>query len=87
MILIKGGIFTMGSSANEVGRDDNEGPQHQATLSSFYIGKYEVTQAEYQAVMGLNPHMRLLRYIYRRIHGISWCFKVVYYLIPWLYSS
>jgi formylglycine-generating enzyme required for sulfatase activity len=54
MVLINGGTFTMGSPANEPGRSLDE-TQHQVTLSSFYIGKYEVTQNEYQAVMGTNP--------------------------------
>jgi len=44
----------MGSPANEPGRDSDE-VQHQVTVSSFYMGKYEVTQKEYQEVMGANP--------------------------------
>jgi len=39
---------------NEVGYP-NERPAHNVTLSDFYMGKYEVTQAQYQAVMGNNP--------------------------------
>jgi formylglycine-generating enzyme required for sulfatase activity len=35
--------------------DDEEGPQHRVTVGSFYMGKYEVTQKEYQALMGRNP--------------------------------
>jgi len=54
MVRISGGTFTMGSPANEPGRDSNE-VQHQVTVSSFYMGKYEVTQKEYQDVMGTNP--------------------------------
>jgi formylglycine-generating enzyme required for sulfatase activity len=54
MVLINGGTFTMGSPANEPERESNE-IQHQVTVSSFYMGKYEVTQAEYRAVMGTNP--------------------------------
>jgi formylglycine-generating enzyme required for sulfatase activity len=45
----------MGSSSNEPGRYDDEGPQHQVSVNSFYMGKYEVTQAEYEQVMGINP--------------------------------
>jgi formylglycine-generating enzyme required for sulfatase activity len=55
MVRIQGGTFTMGSPANEPGRHDWEGPQHQVTISSFYMGKYEVTQREYQEVMRTNP--------------------------------
>ena len=54
-VRVEGGTFTMGSPANEPGRRDNEGPQRQITVSSFYMGKYEVTQKEYQEVMGKNP--------------------------------
>ncbi|MCL1931984.1 MAG: SUMF1/EgtB/PvdO family nonheme iron enzyme [Treponema sp.] len=55
MVRIQGGTFTMGSPANEPRRGDNEGPQRQVTVGSFYMGKYEVTQKEYQEVMGTNP--------------------------------
>jgi formylglycine-generating enzyme required for sulfatase activity len=55
MVRIEGGTFTMGSPSNEAGRGGDEDPQHQVTLSAFYMGKYEVTQAEYEAVMGTNP--------------------------------
>lgn len=46
----------MGSPADEAGRNTNEGPQHCVTISQpFYLGQYEVTQGEWQAVMGYNP--------------------------------
>ena len=45
----------MGSPASEANRYNDEGPQHSVTVSSFYMGKYPVTQKEYQAVMGSNP--------------------------------
>jgi len=46
----------MGSPTNEVGRYDTEGPQTTVTLSrGFWMGKYEVTQGEYLAVVGKNP--------------------------------
>ncbi|MCL2879798.1 MAG: formylglycine-generating enzyme family protein [Treponema sp.] len=54
-VRINGGTFTMGSPAKEPGRFDNEGPQHQVTLSSFYMCKYQVTQKEYQDITGMNP--------------------------------
>ena len=53
-VRINGETFTMGSPANEPGRNSDE-VQHQVTISSFYMGKYEVTQKEYQEVMGTNP--------------------------------
>jgi formylglycine-generating enzyme required for sulfatase activity len=54
MVRINGGTFTMGSPSNEPERYEEEF-RHQVTFSSFYMGKYEVTQAEYESVMGTNP--------------------------------
>jgi len=54
MVRINGSTFMMGSPVNEPGRNSDE-VQHQVTVSSFYMGKYEVTQKEYQEVMGTNP--------------------------------
>ena len=55
MIWIKPGTFTMGSPENELGRSDDE-VQHQVTLTKgYWLGKYEVTQAQYEAVTGSNP--------------------------------
>jgi formylglycine-generating enzyme required for sulfatase activity len=53
-VRIPGGTFTMGSPGTEKGRMLNEIP-HTVTLSAFYMGKHEVTQREYQALMGKNP--------------------------------
>ncbi|MBD2268052.1 SUMF1/EgtB/PvdO family nonheme iron enzyme [Anabaena sp. FACHB-1391] len=55
MIAIPGGTFWMGSPANEAERGDNESPQHQVTVPSFFMGKYPLTQAQYQAIIGDNP--------------------------------
>jgi formylglycine-generating enzyme required for sulfatase activity len=52
---IPGGTFMMGSPENEAKRRDSESPQHQVTVPSFFMGKYPVTQAQYQAIMGANP--------------------------------
>ena len=54
MVRIPAGTFTMGSPITEPDREDNE-TQHSVTLSAFWMGKYEVTQGQYQAVMGTNP--------------------------------
>ncbi|WP_417033759.1 formylglycine-generating enzyme family protein [Dolichospermum lemmermannii] len=54
MAAIPGGTFMMGSPENEDRRMDKEGPQHQVTVPSFFMGKYPVTQAQYQAIMGTN---------------------------------
>jgi formylglycine-generating enzyme required for sulfatase activity len=56
LVFIPPGTFRMGSPTNEVGRWNWEGPQTAVTISrGFWMGKYEVTQGEYQAVMGNNP--------------------------------
>ena len=53
--LIFPGTFTMGSPEEELGRESNEN-LHQVTLTKpFYIGVFEVTQRQYQLVMGTNP--------------------------------
>ena len=51
MIFVEGGTFQMGSSSGE----SDEKPVHSVALSAFNIGKYEVTQAQWKAVMGNNP--------------------------------
>jgi len=51
MVQIPGGSFFMGNDSGE----SNEKPVHTVTLSSFYMGKYEVTQEQWAAVMGNNP--------------------------------
>ncbi|MDR2553496.1 MAG: SUMF1/EgtB/PvdO family nonheme iron enzyme [Treponema sp.] len=54
-VLVEGGTFTMGSPSKEPDRDSDEGPRHQVTVKSFYMGKREVTQREWQELMGNNP--------------------------------
>jgi formylglycine-generating enzyme required for sulfatase activity len=56
MVLVKGGTFTMGCTAEQGGDCDNdEKPAHKVTLSDFYIGKYEITRAQWEKVMGVDP--------------------------------
>ncbi|MFO5527762.1 MAG: SUMF1/EgtB/PvdO family nonheme iron enzyme, partial [Cuspidothrix sp.] len=55
MIAIPGGTFWMGSPENEAERSSWESPQHQVTVPSFFMGKYQLTQAQYQAIIGTNP--------------------------------
>ena len=55
MVLLHFGSFTMGSPKDEVGRKDNETP-HVVTISkSFYLGVQELSQSQYEEVMGRNP--------------------------------
>ncbi|MBD1827409.1 formylglycine-generating enzyme family protein [Microcoleus vaginatus GB1-A2] len=54
MVYLPGGTFMMGSPNNEEGRLDSQTPQHQVTVPAFFAGKYPITQAQWQAVMGKN---------------------------------
>jgi formylglycine-generating enzyme required for sulfatase activity len=51
MVAIRGGEFTMGSSAGEAGRNPDEGPQHKVKISPFWMGKCEVTWDEFELFM------------------------------------
>ncbi|HKQ77042.1 MAG TPA: SUMF1/EgtB/PvdO family nonheme iron enzyme [Blastocatellia bacterium] len=55
MVHVPGGSFLMGSPENETGHNDKEKPRRSVTVRGFYIGKYELTQAQWRAVMGGNP--------------------------------
>ena len=55
-VWIEPGTFRMGSLPTEEGRNDDEGPVYGVTISKgFWLGKYEVTQGEWESVMGSNP--------------------------------
>jgi formylglycine-generating enzyme required for sulfatase activity len=85
MIFVEGGTFMMGCTKEQdgdcilvlynigLGKDmefDWERPAHQVTVSSFNIGKYEVTQAQWVAVMGKNPSR--IRGNNLPVHSINW---------------
>jgi formylglycine-generating enzyme required for sulfatase activity len=70
MIAIPGGTFLMGSPENEAERLSYESPQHQVTVPSFFIGKYQLTQAQYQAIMGANPSS--FKGNNRPVENVSW---------------
>ena len=56
MVRIEAGAFLMGAKEDELGASDHEYPQHLVTISyDYYIGKYEVTQGQWMAIMGANP--------------------------------
>ncbi len=65
----------MGSTASEVDRGSDEGPQTQVTLTrGFWMGKYEVTevtQSEYQALVGSNPS-GIQGDVNRPVEDVSW---------------
>ncbi|MFN6035550.1 MAG: formylglycine-generating enzyme family protein, partial [Dolichospermum sp.] len=55
MVQIPGGSFKMGSPESEKGRSQNESPQHEVNVPGFSMGKFVVTQEQYQQIMGKNP--------------------------------
>jgi formylglycine-generating enzyme required for sulfatase activity len=70
MVYIPAGTFMMGSLPAEDGSSDSERPQHLVAVPAFYIGKYPVTQAQYQAIVGKNPAFDLGAR--RPIENVSW---------------
>jgi eukaryotic-like serine/threonine-protein kinase len=70
MVAIPGGSFVMGSPDTEAGRINDEGPQRTVNISPFFMGRYEVTQEQYQAVMGNNPSY--FKGAKRPVENVSW---------------
>lgn len=71
MVWVEGGTFRMGATSEQDGDAyDNEKPAHSVTLSSYYIGKTEVTQALWKAVMGSNPSE--FKGDNRPVESVSW---------------
>ena len=76
MVYIPGGTFMMGSPENEKQRRDDEGPQHNVTVSPFFMGKYPVTQGQWRAIasqtnlkvkLDLNPEPSYFKESYQDI--------------------
>ena len=55
LVWVPSGTFLMGRSAGETEGTDNEDPQHTVTVQGFWMGKYEVTKGQWQAVMNTTP--------------------------------
>ena len=68
MVFVEGGTFMMGADDSEA--YDDEKPVHNVTLSSYCIGKYEVTQELWEAVMGSNPSY--FKGSRRPVEKVSW---------------
>jgi formylglycine-generating enzyme required for sulfatase activity len=76
MVLIPAGTFNMGSPASEPGRSDSE-TMHQVTLThSLYVSKHEVTQGEWQSVMGWNDSY--FRGAIRPVERVTWFDCIAY---------
>jgi formylglycine-generating enzyme required for sulfatase activity len=70
-VWIEPGTFMMGAPESEPGRGFYEGPQHIVTITQgFWLGKYEVTQAQWVAVMGSNPSLH--KGVNRPVEMIYW---------------
>lgn len=79
MVLIPGGNFLMGSPDTEKSRFGEEGPQRNVGVPAFYMGKFEITQAQWQAVaslpkikIDLNPSPSNFEGVDRPIQNVSW---------------
>ena len=70
MMQIPGGTFMMGSPEGEANIVQDETPQHQVKVPGFFMGKYEITQAQYQAIMDSNPSN--FKGEKRPVESVSW---------------
>jgi len=61
----------MGSRKNEEGRRDDEGPQHRVTIQSFWIGKYPITQRQWQAILLILEAIIVMHLTNQLIHVIG----------------
>ncbi|BAZ03276.1 hypothetical protein NIES37_72890 (plasmid) [Tolypothrix tenuis PCC 7101] len=79
MVLIPAGSFTMGSPKDELERSNSESPQHLVNIQQFCMGKYPVTQAQWQAVAALprvnrklDPNPSKFKGANRPVERVSW---------------
>ncbi|MFM6128295.1 MAG: SUMF1/EgtB/PvdO family nonheme iron enzyme [Sphaerospermopsis kisseleviana] len=79
MIAIPGGTFIMGSPKNEPERNNNESPQHRVNIQPFYMGKFTVTQAQWERVAALpkikqdlNPQPSRFQGKNKPVERVSW---------------
>ena len=79
MVAIPGGRFLMGSPDSEPERFDSEGPQHEVTVPTFFMGRYPVTQAQWRLVANLpqvnralNPEPSNFKGNNRPVEEVSW---------------
>jgi formylglycine-generating enzyme required for sulfatase activity len=79
LVAIPGGTFQMGSPDTELDRSNDEGPQHAVTVSPFWMGKFPVTQAQWQVVADLpkvncdlHPEPSKFKGDNRPVERVSW---------------
>lgn len=71
MLLIPAGSVTMGDTRGE-GYNNDQYPTHTIHLNSFYLGKYELLQSQYQALIGSIPDSSYGEGTYYPVYGLSW---------------
>lgn len=71
MVYVQGGTFSMGSKEKPMWEVPDDIPVHSVTLSDFYIGQYEVTQAQWEAVMGTTIYQQQKKTTYRSLYGVG----------------
>jgi formylglycine-generating enzyme required for sulfatase activity len=69
-IWVAEGCFQMGSPDNEAERGPDEDPVHEVCVDGFWMGKYEVTQTQWEKVMGSNPSF--FTWDSRPVENVSW---------------
>ncbi|MDX2274009.1 MAG: SUMF1/EgtB/PvdO family nonheme iron enzyme [Hyphomonadaceae bacterium] len=78
MVVVAGGLFSMGSPSNEAGRGGDEGPQREVSIAPLAIGKYEITFAQWDACLagggcnGFSPPDRGFGRGDHPVIGVSW---------------
>jgi formylglycine-generating enzyme required for sulfatase activity len=88
MVMIPAGNFAMGSPVDESARSENEGPQHQVTISRFfYVGKFEVTLKQWEACVreqgcSHQPRNEVWSLANSPVTDVSWIDALAY--VDWL---
>jgi formylglycine-generating enzyme required for sulfatase activity len=72
MVGVPGGSFMMGAPATEAGRHSDEGPPHHVDVAPFWMGRFEITQKQWQAVMGRFPREPGFRGDELPVEKVSW---------------
>ena len=71
MVYVEGGTFVMGAEADDNDAYDNEKPPHMVTLNSYHIAQFEVTQSQWQKVMGTTIQQQNKLSDYKGLYGVG----------------
>jgi len=72
LVRVPGGRFRMGSPGSEKGRYSDEGPVHEVYVDGFWMGKYEVTQEQWERVMGSGSNPSRYKGRNHPVENVSW---------------